>query len=452
MYFIIINGLLLAFFLFLIIVGIKLRFWAFLPINILGIIVVSISLYLDLNEVLNPINIIILFAALLIIFITDIIFTFRDFREEITEAEATRLRKYLTEGISNEHFKLIGNEKLIKAEIEQHKTVPVQEQLQALEMFKLGNRAYLKGEYKEALEKYDLSTSWVPTSIGFLNQSGVLLQLDQFEDAYVMAVKAADIQTNFYEALLNQGVALDKMKKYDQALAKYKMAGKISPDEYEVWFCCANVLFKMNKTEEAIECYNKSINLYGRLYEAWYYKGVCLQKIGQDVEALRCFEQVIKLNSNYYHAYYRAGNILMRLDRNNEAINAYEKAIKLNSEFITAWNNLGVLLAKVGRIKDAIKCYERAIKINAEYYEAWLNLGLAEDNLGLYKKAYVSYCRFLELAPSEMEKRIMITRKRVDEIKSRHKIKAAKDPRKETKKKRQKRVTRAEEKKLSGKS
>ena len=443
MYFTIINCLLLAFFLFLIFVGIRLRFWAFLPINIIGIIVVSISLYLDLKGLLNPINIIFLFAAILLIFITDIIFTFRDFREEVTEIEARRLRRYLTEGTTNEHFKLIGDEQLIKTEIEQHKNVSPQDQLQAIEMFKLGNRAYVRGDYKEALEKYDLSTNWVETSISYLNQSGVLLRLEQFEDAFVMAKKATEIKPGLFEALLNQGVALDKMKKYDQALAKYKKAGELSPDEYEIWFCCANVLFKMNKSEEAIEYYDRTINLHGRLYEAWYYKGVCLQKVGKDVEALRCFEQVVKLNSNYHHAYYRAGIILMKLDRNNEAIQAYEKAIKLNSEFITAWNNLGVLLAKVGRIKDAIKCYQRAIKINAEYYEAWLNLGLAQDNLGLVKKAYASYCRFLELAPSDMEKRIMITRKRVDEIKNRHKIRVVKDQKTDIKKKKQKRVTRA---------
>jgi len=435
MYFTIINGLLLAFFLFLIFIAIKLKFWAFLPINIVGIIVISISFYLDLNDHLNPTNIIILFAFLLIIFITNIIFTFRDFKEEITEFEAKRLRKYLTEGISNEHFKLIGDEKLLKTEIEQHKNMPIQERLQALEMFKMGNRAFVNGDYQEALEKYDLSTNWVETSIGFLNQSGVLLQLGQYEDALVMAEKAAEIQPKFYEALLNQGVALEKLTKSDKALAKYKSAGSIFPDEYEVWFCCANLLFKMNKYEEAIECYDKSLDLYGRLYEAWYYKGVCLQKIGKDVEALRCFEQVIKLNSNYSHAYYRYGNVLTGLERNNEAIQAYEQSIKINPQFITAWNNLGVVLAKIGRVKDAVKCYERAIKINPEYFEAWLNMGLAQDNLGLYKKAYVSYFKFLELAPSDMKKRISITRKRVDEIKNRYKIKIGKSRKKGIKKK-----------------
>ena len=439
MYFTIINGLLLAFFSFLIFVAIKLKFHPFLPINITGIIVVAISLYLDLNDLLNPTNIIIVFVAILLVFVFNIIFTFINFKEEVTEIEARRLRKYLTAGISNEHFKLIGDEKLFKAEIEKHKNMPVQDQLQSLEMFRMANAAFVKGDYKEALEKYDLSTNWIETSIGFLNQSGVLLQLDQYEDALVMAAKAAEIQPDFYEALLNQGVTLEKMKRFDEALAKYKSAGAVSPDEYEGWFCCANVLFKIKKPEQAIEYYDKSIDRYGRLYEAWYFKGVCLQKIGKDVEALRCFEHVIKLNADYCHAYYRSGNILTGLERNNDAIHAYEKAIKINSQFITAWNNLGVVLAKIGRTRDAIKCYDRAIKISPEYHEAWLNKGLALDNIGAHKKAYVSYCKFLELAPSDMEKRVAITRKRVDEIRNRYKFKTQKPLKKVSKKKKVKR-------------
>jgi len=438
MYFTILNASLLVFFLFLVFIAIKLKFWAYLPINIVGAIIVTISLYLDLNDLLTPTNIVFLLVSLIVIFIIDIIFTFRDFKEEITEVEAKRIRKYLMDGISQEHFKLIRDEKLLKSEIEQHKNIPVQDQIQALEMFKLGNQAFIKNEYQEALEKYDLSANWVETSIAYLNQSGVLLQLEQFEDALVMAKKAAEIQPKFYEALLNQGVALEKLKKYEQALSKYRSASAVSPDEYEIWYCCANVLFKMNESEEAIECYDKSINLYGRIFEAWYFKGVCHQKIGQDVEALHCFEKVIKLNPNYSHAYYRTGNILTKLERNNEAISAYEKSIKINPEFITAWNNLGVVLAKIGRIKDSIKCYNRAIKINPEYFEAWLNLGLAQDNLGLTKKAYVSYCKFLELAPSDMEKRILITRKRMEEIKSKHKIKKEKIEKKAKKVKKQK--------------
>lgn len=432
MYFIIINGLLAAFFLFLILIGIKLKFWAYLPINIVGILVVSTCLYLEINDLLNPINILLLFAVLIVVFITDLIFTFREFKDDVTEEEVRRHRKYLPTGSANDHFKLIRDETLIKSELDQHQAAAMQDRIQALEMFKQGNEAFINKEHKVALEKYDKSTTWNETSIGFLNQSGVLMKLSQYEDALVVAQKAAEIQPAFYEAFLNMGVASEKLKKFEDALSYYKTAASISPDEYEIWYCSASVLYKINRPEEAIEAYDKSIQIYGRLYESWYYKGVCLQRIGKDAEALHCFKQVIKLNPDYSQAYYRSGNILSKLERNSEAIQMYEKAIKNNSEFATAWNNLGLVLTKTGRIKDAIRCFMRALKINPDYYDSWLNMALAQDNLGQYKKAFISYTHFLELAPSDQEKRIAITRKRVEEIKSKYKVKKVKIRRKST--------------------
>ena len=432
MYFIIINGLLAAFFSFLIIIGIRLKFWAYLPINIVGIIAASICLYLDVNNLLNPINILLLFAVLIVVFVSNIIFTFRDFKDDITEEEVRRQKKYLPTGSASDHYKLIRDEKLIKAELDQHQKVSMQDRFQALQMFNQGNEAFLNKGYQEALEKYDRSTTWDETSIGFLNQSGVLMKLDQYEDALVVAQKAAEIQPAFYEAFLNMGVASEKLKKFEDALSRYRTAASIAPDEYEIWYCCGNVLYKINRPEEAIDAYDKSIQLYGRLYESWYYKGVCLQRINKDAEALHCFKQVLKLKPNHSQAYFRSGAILSKFERNAEAIHNYEKAIKNKSNFVTAWNDLGLVLMKTGRVKDAIRCFERATKINPGYYDAWLNIGLAQDNLGQFKKAYISFTRFLELAPGDMEKQIAITRKRVEEIKSKYKVRKTTSRRKIT--------------------
>jgi len=420
MYFLVINGLLAAFFLFLIFVAVRLKFWTFLPVNIFGLIIVSLTLYLDLNHLLTHSYILMLLFGLLVVFITDIIFTYQEFGLQLTERDQQRMRRYVLLGGPNEYFKIIGEEAVIKTEVEMNKEAPIPDRLQALEMIRQGNKAVQRNELTEALDKYNASTTWVETSIGYLNKSGVLIHTEKYEEALAMAEKAASLKDEFFEAYLNQGVAQEKLRKLDKAFELYKRAATIAPDEYEAWYCCANVLYKMNRFLEAIEHFDRAINLDGRHYEAWYYKGVCLQRTGKEVDALRCFEQVIKLNSTYSHAYYRAGNILNRLERNNEAIKAYEKAIKNNSEFIKAWNNLGVVLTKVGRIKDAVKCYERALKINPEYLEAMLNKGLALDSLGMYKKAQVSYSKFLELAPADMEKRIAITRKRLDEINAKY--------------------------------
>ncbi len=421
MYFIVLNIFILAFFLFLIVVGIVFRYWSYIPVNAVGILVVGITLYLETFKHLSPGNIILFLLTLIVIFFINMVFVFRDFKEEISKTEAQKRRKYLTEEIEREHFKLIKDEQIIKNEIEKFTKIPMQDKTQAFELLKQGNDAFIHHNYEQALEKYDLSTNWVETGIGFLNQSGVLLKLGKFDDALILAEKASKASYYFYEALLNQGVALEKLKQVEKALQKYRTAAKICPIEYEIWYCIANVLFKTKKYKEAISLYDKSLNLYGKQFEAWYYKGISLEKIGKDVEALRSFEQSIKLKSNHAKVYYLSGNILSRLNRDTEAIAAYEEAIKINAESVATWNNLGITLNKLGRNKDAIKCFDRAIRIKPEFQEAWLNKGLALDTIGKYKNAYLSYKKFIELAPKGMEKRLSITQKRLVEIQNKEK-------------------------------
>ncbi|MBC8181980.1 tetratricopeptide repeat protein [candidate division KSB1 bacterium] len=427
MYFIVLNLLLGCFFLFLIIVGIILKYWSYLPVNAVGILVVGTTLYLDIYRYLSAGNIIILLLMLLILFVINIIFVFRDFKEEITRIEAIRRKKYLTEGMEKEYFKLIKDESLIKNEIDKFKKIPMQERTHAFEMLAQGNKTFIQQNYVAALEKYKLSTNWVQSSIGFVNQSGVLLKIGQFKNALIFAEKASEISSRSYEALLNQAIALEKLKQNNKALLKYEAAAKISPKEYEIWYCCANILFKMKKYKNAIEYYSNSLNLYGNQFDAWYYKGISFQKTREIVEALHCFEQAIKLKSNHGQTHFRMGNILSRLDRNENALSSYEKAIRINSKSAETWNNLGITLNKMGRNKDANKCFDRAIRLNSEYYEAWLNKGLTLETMGKYKKAYLSFKKFLELAPDKMEKQRTITQNRVIELQNKYKINLSKD-------------------------
>ena len=416
MYFVVINALIGFFFLFLIIIGILLKYHSFIPINAIGILIVSATIFFDKTQDILPGNVILIMLALVIIFITDIIFIFRDFREEVTDVEAKRRQRYLIVG-NNEHFKLVRDIALIKSDIELHKNIPLADRVQAAELIKQGNQFFEKEQYQDALEQYDLSCDLVKSSVGYLNQSGVLLKSGQFEDALVFAQKAAETKSNFYEAYLNQGVALEKMKEFSDALKKYEQAAKLNPDEDETWFCAANILFKMGKYVQAINNYDKALALQGKNFDAWYYKGIALQRTGKLAEALRAFEQANKLKSHHAKLHYRMGNILTALNRDSEAIAAYEKSIRLNPESEEAWNNLGVTLNKIGRLNDALKCYERATKINDKYAEAWFNRALALDTLNKTKKAYESYLKFIAAAPEAMEQRVEMAKKRANEIK-----------------------------------
>lgn len=421
MYFLLINIFLSTFFIILILVGIKIKIWSYIPANAVGLLVSGATLILDLMDQLNQLRILILLIILIVVFIIDFIITYRDIQEVSNEEDEKII--YLTNSSAFEHFKIIADIRLMKEELDKSVKHSISDRLQALQTWKLGNRAYMAKHYQEALKKYDLSCNWVSTSIAYLNQSGVLIKLKQHDDSIVFADKAIEINPKFYEAYMNLGVASQNLKRLNVALSKFEQAVNLKKDSFEAWFCYGNVQLKLKNYKNAVECYSKSIRLDSNYYEAWYNKGIALKNLGEAEQALKCFDQVVKINPKHYKAYYRRGNILNEMDYNEEAVTSYSLAVKIEPGYIEAWNNRGIVLCKLSRLKEAIKSYNRALKVNPNYYEALINRGLAQDSLGKYKQAFHSYRKFIELAPPEQDKYIKITKRRISEIKEQFKIK-----------------------------
>jgi tetratricopeptide (TPR) repeat protein len=431
MIFLVINALLILFFGILITIGIRLKIWAFVPVNTVGFLTASTAILLDKIKWLDKFMIAAMGVGIFIIFIIDIIITVRDLRAT-EDDEGQKDIYYMTNPNLFEHFKIIGDERIMKSELDKQYELPLNDRLQALESWKLGNRAYYKKQYQEAIDKYDLSLKWVRTPVANINLSGVLIQQKQYESAISFIDQALSLDDKRFEALMNYGVAKLNLKRPEEALVKFEQAVASKADSFEAWFCCGNIQLKMKDFKKAIESFNQSIRNNNQYAEAWFNKGVALKSIGEDDQALKCFEQVIKVNPLHYQAYFRRGNILNEMDFNDDAIASYNRAIKLYPEYVEAWNNRGIVLRKIGKLKDAIHSYDKALKYNPQYHESWINRGLAQDSLGKLKQAVVSYQRFLEFAPADKDKYIKITRKRIVEIQDKNKSKQKPPKRKAT--------------------
>jgi len=421
MYFLILNISLCIFFALLAVIGIKYRIWSYIPVNVFGLILCGVTIGMDSLELLSQFRILILLGLFVFIFIFDFFITYRDI-PEFTEEDEDKIL-YLTSPQQFEHFKIIADQRVMKKELDKNNEIAISDRLQALQTWKLGNRAYLRNNYQEALEKFDLSCNWISTSVAYLNQSGVLIKLKQYDDSIALAEKAIEINPQSFEAFMNLGIALQNLLRFDAALTKFEQAANIKPDNFEAWYCCGFLQLKLKSFEKSIESFNKAIHLNPKYYEAWYHKGIGLKNIGKDDLALKCFNQVVKIHPHHFQAYYRKANILNEMDYIDEAITSYNQALKIKPDYIEAWNNRGIVLCKISKTKQAISSYDRALKINPKYYEAWINRGLALDSLGKYKQAMQSYQKFLELAPQDNNKYIKITKRRLSEMKDQFEMK-----------------------------
>jgi len=424
MYFIIINVLFILFFSFLLYLGIRLKLWAYIPANTLGIIIAltSILFHYEFLGGLDKLKITVLGSAIVIIFIINLAITARDLRK-FDDSDDSREVHYLTNPYTFEHFKIIADERMMKSELDKQYHQALNDRLQSLEAWKQGNRAYHRKQYQEAIEKYDNSNNWINTNVANVNQSGVLIRMKQYENAIPFIEQAISLDSNCFEAYMNYGVAAVNLKRFDDALEKFEQAVASKPDNYEAWYCCGNIQLRQKEYRKAIDCYKQSIRYNNEYPEGWFNKGIALKHVGEDEQAMKCFEQVIKISPGHYQAHYRLGNLLNEMDFNDEAIASYNRSVKINPDFVEAWNNRGIVLRKIGKLKEAVKSYNRAIRCNPKYHEAWINRGLAQDSLGKYKLALMSYQRFLEHAPTEKEKYIKITRKRIVEIQDKFNVK-----------------------------
>ena len=428
MYFIIINLCVLIFFLFLIVLGLRIKLWAFIPANVLGVVVCGLAIFLDNYGLLDRLKLVMLFIPLIIVFIFDFIVTYREIGERGTDKDETGV-SYLTRFILGEPFKVIGNDGHISAELEKIQGVSVSDKTQAFQAWKMGNQAYCREEYKEALEMYDLSNSWVVTASANVNQSGVLLKIDRYEESLKYAGNALNVDAECVEALINQAYANEKLKRVQDAADILNAAVDINPESYEILFSLARLYLDMEDARKSLDYINRSIRLNPDYEEAWHIKGRALRSLGKSEEALKCFDQVIKLNSNHYAAHFNKGQVLNELDFNDDAIACFDKALKIDKKDHNAWNERGLVLNKKGKISEAIKSYQHAIKLKPDFDDAWMNLGLAQDNSGKMNHAKVSYQNYLKIAPKENQKYIQIVQKRLEELekgaKSQKKMKAA---------------------------
>lgn len=96
----------------------------------------------------------------------------------------------------------------------------------------------------------------------FIREGNELFQKMDLEKAEVEYRKAADQNSNSFEAAFNMADALYKQEKYDEALAQFSKLAQQETDKERlgaIYHNIGNTLLSMEKTQESIEAYKESL-------------------------------------------------------------------------------------------------------------------------------------------------------------------------------------------------
>ncbi|BAZ41353.1 hypothetical protein NIES4101_73190 [Calothrix sp. NIES-4101] len=250
-------------------------------------------------------------------------------------------------------------------------------------IFKSSNRLLHRGDYQQALDKY--------------NQ---LLKLD----------------SNYYESWTNRGYALAGLKDYNQMLESCTTATIINPEAVFGWNCRGEALYNLKQYDQAMAAFDQAISLDPKDPVFWINKSIVLLALNQTDKALTTANQAIELSKQILKvehkdakakelaiAFTTQAQVLAQKQEYEAALTAYEQALKYNPQYFVALRGKGITLQSLNRDDQAIAQFYFVLEhhqlTNPQKAEIWYYSGLSLCKFHQTEKAIAAFDRALKFKP-----------------------------------------------------
>ena len=125
---------------------------------------------------------------------------------------------------------------------------------------------------------------------------------------------------------------------------------------------------------------------------------------GQTEEALSVLKAGIAVDPNDKNLYNGLGGMLSVLGRHEEAIAAHQRYVALAPTEPNSYDSHAMTYQWAGDYASAIANYEQALRLNPDFEVAIIHLAHAHFQIGQYQKAIELYGRYIDKAPSDVER------------------------------------------------
>lgn len=253
------------------------------------------------------------------------------------------------------------------------------EKRKALEEKKLGNEAYKKKSFEEALEHYNKAVELDPTEIIYLlNIAAVYFEQKNYQKCIAQCEKAIEIgrenRADFKliaKAFTRIGHAYKKMENWKQAKVYYEKSmsehrtpeiktllsdidkiikeeerkAYIDPIKAEEEKELGNQKYKDGDYPAAIKHYSEAIRRNPDDPKYYSNRAACYTKLAAFDLGLKDCEKVVELDPKFIKGWIRKGKILQAMQQQGKALSAYQKALELdpqNSEALEGYRSCAV--------------------------------------------------------------------------------------------------------------
>lgn len=253
------------------------------------------------------------------------------------------------------------------------------EKRKALEEKNLGNVAYKKKNFEEALQHYDKAVKLDPKEIIFLlNIAAVFFEQKEYERCIAQCEKAIDVgrenRADFKliaKAFMRIGHAYKKMENWKQAKVYYEKSmsehrtpeiktllsdidkiikeeerrAYIDPVKAEEEKELGNEKYKDGDYPAAVRHYSEAIRRNPDDPKYYSNRAACYTKLAAFDLGLKDCEKVVELDPKFIKGWIRKGKILQAMQQQGKALSAYQKAIELdpqNNEALDGYRSCAV--------------------------------------------------------------------------------------------------------------
>lgn len=228
----------------------------------------------------------------------------------------------------------------------------------------LGNAAYKKKDFDEALKHYNEALQHDPTDITYYNNiAAVYFEQKNYEECIKQCEKGIEVgrenRADFKlisKALSRIGNAYKKMEQwklaktfYEKSLSEYRtpevktllseIEKKIKEEELKAYVDPAkaeeekekgNEYFKKGDFSTAIKHYTEAINRNPQDPKLYSNRAACYTKLAAFDLGLKDCETCVKLDEKFIKGWIRKGKILQGMQQPSKALSAYQKALELD--------------------------------------------------------------------------------------------------------------------------
>lgn len=228
----------------------------------------------------------------------------------------------------------------------------------------LGNAAYKKKEFEEALKHYNEALQHDPTDITYYNNiAAVYFEQKKYDECIKQCEKGIEVGREnradyklISKAMSRIGNAHRKLEQwklaktfYEKSLSEYRspevktllseMEKKIKEEELKAYIDPeraeeekekGNEYFKKGEYSTAIKHYTEAINRNPEDPKLYSNRAACYTKLAAFDLGLKDCEKCVKLDDKFIKGWIRKGKILQGMQQQSKALTAYQKAMELD--------------------------------------------------------------------------------------------------------------------------